>query len=127
MLRSFGTPWENPAAGNAALYVIRYIEFRTGATLNSAREALLHYAQSTNHDNAEANLNVTVLAELNRPARYAALEIWTDAQHYQDWLGSATSRDFSSSLRPLLAAPVDQRLTRLCASTFVDSQGCVSP
>jgi quinol monooxygenase YgiN len=132
LIQSFGTPWASPVvpatAGSAgALYVIGYVEFLPGADPEKAQEELSRYGTTTRRSSAAGNVNISILRELNRPNRYAVLEIWTDQKHYQDWLATAATRDFLTRLRPLLESPLDHRLTILCGETFVDNKGCVSP
>ncbi|HTC50477.1 MAG TPA: antibiotic biosynthesis monooxygenase [Steroidobacteraceae bacterium] len=131
-VQSFGAPWTSSAvpstAGPAgAVFVISYVEFLPGGDLKKNQEELLHHGEETHHANTPGNVTYTILQELHRQNRYVVLEVWTDHQRYQQWLGADATRDFLARLRPLLGSPIDHRLTILCGDTFVDGQGCTSP
>jgi quinol monooxygenase YgiN len=131
LVRSFALPWSNAAVpatvGPAgALFVISYVEFLPHAAAMTGAEDLNRYGEASARDNATRALSFSVLQQLDRPRRYALLEVWDNRRSYDAWQASATSHEFVVNVRPLLAAPIDRRLTMLCGESFVDNVGCVS-
>jgi quinol monooxygenase YgiN len=129
LVRSFGLAWSDSAVPatvgpSGALFVISYVEFlphgKTGA------EDLDRYGEASTRNSGLRALSFSVLQQLDRPNRYALLEVWDSPKNYDAWQGSDASREFAAIIRPLLAAPFDRRLTILCGETFVDNVGCVS-
>jgi quinol monooxygenase YgiN len=131
LARAYGAPWSDPAvaatAGPAgALFVISYVEFLPHGASGTGPEDLNRYAKASTGSDGTRALSFSVLQQLERPNRYALLEVWNNRRSYDAWQASDTSRDFALSARPLLAAPIDRRLTILCGETFVDNVGCIS-
>jgi len=131
LVRSFGLAWSNAAApataGPAgALFVISYVEFLPRGDSRTGPADLDRYGEASTHDSDTGALSVSVLQQLDRPNRYALLEVWGSRMNYDAWQASAASREFARNVRPLLDAPIDRRLTILCGESFVDNVGCVS-
>jgi quinol monooxygenase YgiN len=131
LVRSFGLPWSASAVpatvGPAgALFVISYVEFLPHADSMTGPQALNQYGEASTRHGGTRALSFSVLQQLDRPNRYALLEIWDNRSSYDGWQASDSSHEFVVNVRPLLAAPIDHRLTFLCGETFVDNVGCVS-
>jgi quinol monooxygenase YgiN len=131
LVRSFGLAWSNAAAPatadpSGALFVISYVEFLPRSDSKTGVADLEQYGEASTRGNDTRASSVSVLQQLDRPNRYALLEVWGSRKNYDAWQASAASREFAGNVRPLLDAPIDRRLTILCGETFVDNVGCVS-
>jgi quinol monooxygenase YgiN len=131
LVRAFGQPWSSMALATTvgpagALYVISYVEFLPHAAPKTGAEDLNRYGEASTGNNGARALSFSVLQQLDRPNRYALLEVWDNRKSYDAWRASDTSREFAATVRPQLASPIDRRLTILCGETFVDNVGCVS-
>jgi quinol monooxygenase YgiN len=94
-----------PAAGPAV--VVTYIEVTTSGTTETA--ALLKSLAGASRKEA-GNLRYEVLQEVGRTSRFAILEAWSDGKAFESHGGSAAMRQFRDKLKPLQAAPYDERL-----------------
>jgi quinol monooxygenase YgiN len=131
LVRSFGLPWSNAAVpatvGPAgALFVISYVEFLPHAQPKTESEDLNRYGEASTRNKGPRALSFSVLQQLDRPNRYAMLEVWDNQKNYDAWRVSDTSREFATNIRSLLDSPIDRRVTILCGETLVDNVGCVS-
>jgi quinol monooxygenase YgiN len=72
-------------------------------------------------------LSYTVLQQLDRPNRFATLEVWDSLEDYNAWQTDNTTTAFVAKVMPLLGSPLDHRLNILCGETYVDGTGCTSP
>jgi quinol monooxygenase YgiN len=130
-VQSLGTPWSSTAfpslAGPARpLFVISYVEFQPRANVESGQAQLILYGAATRQGNGTSLLNYTLLRQLDRPNRYAVLEIWDGQKNYDAWQKADATRALLNNLKPLLEAPLDHRLTTLCGETFVATIGCTA-
>jgi len=128
-VQSNGTPWPSaampPSSGPAApLFVISYVEFQPQSNVESGQAQLMVYGTATRQGNATSLLNFTLLRQLERPNRYAILEIWNSQKNYDAWQKADATRTLLSNLEPLLESPLDHRLTTACGETFVANIGC---
>ena len=70
----------------------------------------------------------SVLQQLDRPNRYATLEVWDNVTDYNSWQADPKTTKFLAEVTPmLLGSPIDHRLNILCGKTYVDGMGCTSP
>jgi quinol monooxygenase YgiN len=69
----------------------------------------------------------TVLQQLDRPNRFATLEVWDTETHYNAWQDDAKTTKFLTKVKPLMGSPLDHRLNILCGETYVDGMGCTPP
>jgi quinol monooxygenase YgiN len=132
LVRSFKAPW--PSAGipstvgpSGPLYVVTYVELLQEGNVARGQGELLDYGAKTSNMNGSRVLSYSVLQQLDRPNRYAVLEIWDSQMSYNAWQGLATTTNFVAKIKPLLGAPFDHRLTVLCGETYSDSAGCTPP
>jgi quinol monooxygenase YgiN len=135
LVQSFNLPWPSvkiPTAvgiGQSALFVITYVDFLVEGDVGLGQQRLLDYAAATSK-RAKGNLSYSVVRQLDRPNRYAILEVWDGANSNADyiaWQGNAATTDFLNKVTPLLGSPLDHRLNFLCGKTYVDGTGCVAP
>jgi hypothetical protein len=68
-----------------------------------------------------------VLQQLDRPNRFATLEVWDNETDYNMWQNDKKTTKFLATVTPLLGSPLDHRLNILCGRTYVDGTGCVPP
>ncbi len=128
---SFNTPWISDAlpagvgAAKSALFVVSYVDFLVDADPGKGQRELLRLGADTSK--ARGQLSYTVLQQLDRPNRYAVLEVWDSVADYNIWQAGAVVRNFLSKVTPLLGSPIDDRLNILCGETYVDGTGCVAP
>jgi quinol monooxygenase YgiN len=132
LVQSFGTPWASTAIPSATgpagpLFVISYVEFQPQANVEAGQAQLILYGTTSKQGNGTSLLNYSVLRQLDRPNRYAILEIWDNQQHYDSWQKADATRVLLDSLKPLLESPLDHRLTSLCGEVFVANIGCTAP
>jgi quinol monooxygenase YgiN len=94
---------------------------------DEAAQELVQYGAATSRANDKHLLNYTVLQQLDRPNRFAILEVWDTQKSYTAWQASVTTAALIDQVTPLLGSPFDHRLNILCGKTFVDGTGCVPP
>jgi quinol monooxygenase YgiN len=94
-------------AQDASSYVVSYIEVTP-----SARTATLHLlrAMRAGSRTEAGNNGFDILQRAGRPGHFAMLESWKDAMTQADHAAAAGTRRFLDKLKPLLAAPIDERL-----------------
>jgi quinol monooxygenase YgiN len=68
-----------------------------------------------------------ILQQLDRPNRFAVLEIWDQQANYNAWQSDSATTHFNAETKPLLGSPFDHRLTVLCGASYVDNTGCTPP
>jgi quinol monooxygenase YgiN len=127
---SFNTPWTSnslPAdvGQNSALFVVTYVDFLVDGDPEKGEDDLASYGAETSR--AQGQLSYTVLQQLDRPNRFAVLEVWDTTAHYNTWQNDPKTAKFLANVTPLLGSPLDHRLNILCGETFVDGTGCVAP
>jgi len=132
LVQSFNTPWPSATIPSTVgplgpLYVVTYVELLQEGNVAKGRDALLDYGTATSKTNGPRVLNYSVLQELDRPNRFAVLEIWDSQPSYAAWQGLAVTTDFITKITPLLGSPFDHRLSILCGVTYSDSSGCIPP
>jgi quinol monooxygenase YgiN len=132
LVRSFKAPW--PSAGIPStvgslgpLYVVTYVELLQEGNVARGQDELLDYGAATSKTNGSRVLSYSVLQQLDRPNRYAVLEIWDSQASYTTWQGLGTTTNFVAKITPLLGSPFDHRLGVLCGETYVDNTGCTPP
>jgi quinol monooxygenase YgiN len=131
LVESFNTPW--PAAPitsvgpSGSLYVITYVEFLQNGNVRAGKDALVDYGAATSRINGGHVQSFSILQQLDRPNRYAVLEIWDQQANYNAWQNDRVTQQFISQTRSLLGSPFDHRLTVLCGATYVDGTGCTPP
>ena len=74
-----------------------------------------------------ASWSYTVLQQLDRPNRFATLEVWDTGTDYNAWQNDPKTTKFLAKVTPLLGSPLDHRLNILCGETYIDGAGCVPP
>ena len=135
LVHSFNTPWTSNSlpstvGTSGALFVVTYADFLQEVMESDPDEAaqeLVQYGAATSRASGKHLLNYTVLQQLDRPNRFAILEVWDAQGSYTTWQASTTTAAFMSQVTPLLGSPFDHRLNNLCGKTFVDGTGCVPP
>jgi quinol monooxygenase YgiN len=135
LVRSFNTPWTSnslPATvgPTGALFVVTYVDFLQEVLEgdpNESQEELVGYGAATSKMNGQHLLNYTILQQLDRPNRFAILEVWDTQLNYASWQGSVVTTTFIAQVAPLLGSPFDHRLNILCGETFDDKLGCTPP
>jgi quinol monooxygenase YgiN len=132
LVKSFKTPWTSNSlpstvGSNGALFVITYVDFLEEGDPDKGQDELVRYGAATSKANDQHLVNYTVLQQLDRPNRFAALEVWDTQANYTAWQGSAVTTNFITDVTPLLGSPFDHRLNILCGETFVDGTGCTPP
>jgi quinol monooxygenase YgiN len=131
LVQSFNTPWPatpvTAVGPGGSLYVITYVEFLQEGNARAGQAALVAYGAATSRINGGHVLSFSVLQQLDRPNRYAVLEIWDQQADYNSWQNDKVTQAFIAETKPLLGSPFDHRLTVLCGATFIDGTGCVSP
>jgi quinol monooxygenase YgiN len=127
---SFNTPWTSNSlpsdvGQNSALFVVTYVDFLVDGDPEKGEEDLASYGAETSR--APGQLSYTVLQQLDRPNRFAVLEVWQSTEQYNTWQDDPKTAKFLSKVMLLLGSPLDHRLNILCGETFVDGTGCVAP
>jgi quinol monooxygenase YgiN len=135
LVQSFNLPWPSaklPTAvgqSNSALFVITYVDLLVDGNVAAGQDILLDYGAATSKK-AKGNLSYSVVRQLDRPNRYAILEVWDSTNANADyiaWQGNAATTNFLNKITPLIGSPLDHRLNFLCGKTYVDGTGCVAP
>ena len=102
-----------------------YIDFLVDGDPDEGQDDLVRYGSDTSR--ASGQLSYTVLQQLDRPNRFATLEVWDTETHYNAWQDDAKTTKFLAKVTPLLGSPLDHRLNILCGETYVDGVGCTPP
>jgi quinol monooxygenase YgiN len=132
LVRSFKAPWTSSTipstvGASGALFVVTYVELLQEGNVEKGENELVGYGAATASQNGARLLSYSVLQQLDRPNRYAVLEVWSNQADYNTWQGLPTTTNFVTKIKPLLGSPLDHRLTMLCGKTFDDSAGCTPP
>jgi quinol monooxygenase YgiN len=132
LVKSFGAPWSSASipstvGPSSPLYVITYVELLQEGNVALGQDELVDYGATTAQVNGSHVLSYNILQQLDRPNRFAVLEIWDSQTSYTAWQGLAATTSFVATITPLLGSPFDHRLTILCGETFSDSAGCIAP
>jgi quinol monooxygenase YgiN len=132
LVKSFKTPWSaksipSTVGPSGALYVITYVELLQEGNVALGEAELIAYGAETAERNGSRVLSYSILQQLDRPNRYAVLEIWDSQASYTAWQGLAATTGFVAKITALLGSPFDHRLTILCGETYSDSAGCTAP
>jgi quinol monooxygenase YgiN len=130
LVKSFNTPWTSTSLApdsvvgneNLGLFVVTYVDFLMDGDPGKGEDKLVRYGAATSK--APGQLSYTVLQQLDRPNRFATLEVWDSLTHYNAWQGNMTTTKFVDKAAPLLGSPLDHRLNILCGETYVDGTGC---
>jgi quinol monooxygenase YgiN len=128
---SFNTPWTSNSlpsgvgSDNSALFVVTYVDFLVDGDPIKGQDNLVRYGSDTSK--AAGQLSYTVLQQLDRPNRFATLEVWDNEAHYNTWQNDPKTTKFVAKVMPLLGSPLDHRLNILCGETFMDGTGCIAP
>ena len=102
-----------------------YVDFLADADPGKGQAELVRYGSDTSR--ASGQLSYTVLQQLDRPNRFATLEVWDTVDRLQRVAEQPEDDQFLTKVMPLLGSPLDHRLNRLCGETYVDNTGCTSP
>ena len=133
MAKSFNTPWTSASLApdsvvgneNLGLFVVTYVDFLADGDPGKALRELIRYGSDTSQ--AAGQRSYTVLQQIDRPNRFATLEVWDSLTDYNNWQTDQHTTQFVTKVMPLLGSPFDHRLNRLCGETYVDNTGCTSP
>lgn len=133
LVKSFNTPWTSASLApelvvgneNLGLFVVTYVDFLADGDPGKALRELIRYGSDTSQ--AAGQLSYTVLQQIDRPNRFATLEVWDSLTDYNNWQTDHHTTHFVTKVMPLLGSPFDHRLNRLCGSTYTDNVGCVAP
>ncbi len=131
LVKSFNTPWTSNALPTgvgpekSALFVVTYVDFLVDGDPGKGQDDLVRYGSASSR--ASGQLSYTVLQQLDRPNRFAILEVWDSETDYNVWQDDPTTARFVAKVTPLLGSPLDHRLNILCGETYTDGKGCVSP
>ncbi len=102
-----------------------YVDFLADGNPGKGQDELVRYGADTSR--ASGQLSYTVLQQLDRPNRFAILEVWDSLTDYNQWQDNAKTAKFVVKVTPLLGSPLDHRLNILCGDTYVDGTGCTPP
>src|SRR5262249_12884289 len=132
LVKSFKAPWTAksiPATvgPSSPLYVVTYVELLQEGTVALGQAELVAYGAETALRNGPRLLSYNILQQLDRPNRYARLEIGASQASSTAWQALAATTGFVAKITPLLGSPFDHRLTILCGKTFSDTDGCTAP
>jgi quinol monooxygenase YgiN len=133
LVKSFNTPWISSRLApdsvvgndNLALFVVTYVDFLADGNPGKGQDELVRYGADTSR--ASGQLSYTVLQQLDRPNRFAILEVWDSLTDYNQWQDNAKTAKFVVKVTRLLGSPLDHRLNILCGDTYVDGTGCTPP
>ena len=133
LVKSFNTPWTSASLApesvvgneNLGLFVVTYVDFLADGDPGKALRELNRYGSDTSQ--AAGQLSYTVLQQIDRPNRFATLEVWDSLTDFNNWQTDQHTTQFVTKVMPLLGSPFDHRLNRLCGETYVDNTGCTSP
>ncbi len=130
-VKSFNLPWTSSllpsgvGLAKSALFVVTYVDFLVDGDPGKGLSDLVRYGSDTSK--ASGQLSYTVLQQLDRPNRFATLEVWDTETDYNTWQNAPTTAKFLTKVTPLLGSPLDHRVNILCGETYVDGTGCVPP
>jgi quinol monooxygenase YgiN len=132
LVQSFKAPWTSSSipstvGPSGALFVVTYVELLQESNVEKGQDELVAYGAATANHNGARVLSYNVLQQLDRPNRFAVLEVWSNQADYNTWQGLQTTTNFVAEIKPLLGSPFDHRLTILCGKTYSDSAGCTPP
>jgi quinol monooxygenase YgiN len=131
LVQSFNTPWAatpiSQVGPAGALFVITYVEFLQDGNVSKGQDKLIDYGAVTAKVNGGHVQSYNILQQLDRPNRFAVLEIWDQQANYNAWQSDSATTHFNAETKPLLGSPFDHRLTVLCGATYVDNTGCTPP
>jgi quinol monooxygenase YgiN len=133
LVKSFNAPWTSASLApgsvvgneNLRLFVVTYVDFLADGDPGKALRELIRYGSDTSQ--AAGQKSYTVLQQIDRPNRFATLEVWDSLTDYNNWQTDQHTTQFVTKVMPLLGSPFDHRLNRLCGSTYTDNVGCVAP
>ena len=133
LVKSFNLPWTSSSLAsdsvvgneNLALFVVTYVDFLADGDPGKGQDDLVRYGSDTSK--ASGQLSYTVLQQLDRPNRYAVLEVWDSVTDYNVWQNDPKTVKFVAKVMPLLGSPLDHRLNTLCGESYTDGIGCVPP
>jgi quinol monooxygenase YgiN len=131
LVKSFNTPWTSNTLPSgvglekSALFVVTYVDFLVDGDPDKGQDDLVGYGSDSSR--APGQLSYTVLQQLDRPNRFATLEVWDTETNYNAWQNDPKTIKFLAKVTPLLGSPLDHRLNILCGKTYVDGTGCVFP
>ncbi len=133
LVKSFNTPWTSSSLApesvvgneNLGLFVVTYVDFLEDGDPGKGLAELIRCGAATSKQSGQ--LSYTVLQQLDRPNRFATLEVWDSVTHYNNWQIDPTTTNFDAKVMPLLGSPFDHRLDILCGKTYTDNVGCISP
>ena len=133
LVKSFNTPWTSASLApdsvvgneNLGLFVVTYVDFLADGDPGKALRELIRYGSDTSQ--AAGQVSYTVLQQIDRPNRFATLEVWDSLTDYNNWQTDQHTTQFVTKVMPLLGSPFDHRLNRLCGSSYTDNVGCVAP
>ena len=133
LVKSFNTPWTSASLApesvvgneNLGLFVVTYVDFLADGDPGKALRELIRYGSDTSQ--AAGQKSYTVLQQIDRPNRFATLEVWDSLTDYNNWQTDQHTTQFVTKVMPLLGSPFDHRLNRLCGSSYTDNVGCVAP
>lgn len=94
------------AVSQAQNYVISYIEVAPSA--RTVVMPLLHGLRDASRKEA-GNSGFDILQRIDRIGHFAILESWQDASAQASHAAAAHTKSFYDKLKPLLAAPIDER------------------
>lgn len=132
LVKSFKAPWTSSSipgtvGASGALFAVTYVELLQEGNVQKGEDQLVAYGAATAAQNGTRVVSYSVLQQLDRPNRYAVLEVWSNQTDYNTWQGMPTTTNFLTKIRPLLGSPIDHRLTMLCGKTFSNTDGCIAP
>jgi hypothetical protein len=92
LVKSFKTPWASASipsmvGPSGALYVITYVVLLQEGNVELGQDELIAYGAETSGVNGPHVLSYNILQQLDRPNRYAVLEIWDSQTSYSAWQG----------------------------------------
>jgi quinol monooxygenase YgiN len=134
LVKSFNTPWTSASLApdsvvgnqNLGLFVVTYVDFLADGDPGKGEYELVRYGAATSSKQS-GQMSYTVLQQIDRPNRFATLEVWDSVSDYNAWQSNMTTTNFVVNVMPLLGSPLDHRLNILCGETYVDSTGCAPP
>jgi quinol monooxygenase YgiN len=100
LVKSFNTPWTSASlapesvVGNESLglFVVTYVDFLADADPGKGLAELVRYGAATSKESGQ--LSYTVLQQIDRPNRFATLEVWDSVDHYNNWQTNTTTTNF---------------------------------
>lgn len=87
-------------------FVVVYVEFKP-AQVHHGERVLQELAALARK--SPGSVNFTVLDEIARQNRFALFELWTSTQDFENFMSSPKAQVLLEVLKPLQAAPLDQR------------------